>query len=231
MTVRGFVDCGASHVVHFVPADPTVRARRDPAYRDLLNLGDLNVADGKAVVWALHARGHRTPRISGSRAMELLAADGLGRGTRHFLYGGAHEVLGALCTRLRERHPGIQIVGFETPPFAAVDELGLDAVAARVRSAGADLLWVGLGTPKQDLAAERLRALGCAPVVLCVGAAFDFVSGAKRRAPRWMQRSGLEWFHRLASEPVRLWRRYLIGNPRFVAGVFRDLAAARRGRG
>jgi len=90
---------------------------------------------------------------------------------------------------------------------------------ARIRAARTGLLWVGLGAPKQDITAERLRRLDAAPAILCVGAAFDFLSGAKRRAPAWMQRAGLEWLHRLAHEPRRLWRRYLIGNSRFAVGV------------
>ena len=92
------------------------------------------------------------------------------------------------------------------------------------------LLWLGLGTPKQDLAAVALRAVGAAPVILCVGAAFDFLAGTKERAPEWMQRAGLEWLHRLGSEPGRLGRRYLVGNPRFVWGVARELLAGRNGR-
>ena len=96
-----------------------------------------------------------------------------------------------------------------------------------MRAAGAQLAWIGLGSPKQDRVAGRLCELGAAPVLLCVGAAFDFVSGEKRRAPQWMQRAGLEWLHRLLSEPRRLWRRYLLGNPAFVAGVLLDRVRSR----
>jgi N-acetylglucosaminyldiphosphoundecaprenol N-acetyl-beta-D-mannosaminyltransferase len=94
--------------------------------------------------------------------------------------------------------------------------------ARRMQDAGAQTVWVGLGAPKQDLMAHRLRVLHAAPVTLCVGAAFDFVAGTLQRAPRWMRRAGLEWVHRFAAEPRRLWRRYLIGNAEFVAGVARD---------
>jgi N-acetylglucosaminyldiphosphoundecaprenol N-acetyl-beta-D-mannosaminyltransferase len=103
--------------------------------------------------------------------------------------------------------------------------------AARMRAAGADAVWVGLGAPKQDLMAARLRDLDAAPTIFCVGAAFDFVAGTVKRAPRWMQRTGLEWLHRLLSEPRRLWRRYVIGNPRFVAGVVWDRLRGRTGSG
>jgi N-acetylglucosaminyldiphosphoundecaprenol N-acetyl-beta-D-mannosaminyltransferase len=92
----------------------------------------------------------------------------------------------------------------------------------RMQEAGAQAVWIGLGAPKQDLSADLLRIMHAAPVILCVGAAFDFIGGTITRAPLWMRRSGLEWLHRLTSEPTRLWKRYLVGNPRFVSGVVRD---------
>lgn len=212
-----------SSVVRFLPAHPTVIARTDAAYRDILNRSRLNIPDGASVVVALRLLGHRAERLPGSTAFELVCAAGLAADRRHFLYGGTSEVIERLESVLEERHPGLRIVGSEAPPFRAMTPAELDAAAARIRASGADLLWVGLGTPKQDVVAEHLRLQGAAPVILCVGAAFDFISGAKRRAPRWMQRAGLEWLHRLGSEPRRLWRRYLIGNVSFIVGVARDL--------
>lgn len=227
--IEQLLACGRSHVVHFLPADPTVIARRDADYRAVLNRGDLNLVDGASVALALRLFGWRAPRTTGSAALELLARWGAEREVRHYLYGGRPEVVQRLRARLEQDHPGIRIVGAESPPFGELDAEELEAARDRMRAAGADLVWIGLGSPKQDRVAGRLRDLGAAPVLLCVGAAFDFVSESKRRAPRWMQRVGLEWLHRLMSEPRRLWRRYLLGNARFVADVCADLAHGRRG--
>jgi N-acetylglucosaminyldiphosphoundecaprenol N-acetyl-beta-D-mannosaminyltransferase len=225
--VEAFHACGRSHVIHFCAAHPTAVARGDADYRKVLNRG-LNVADGMGVVWALRMLGHRIERLTGSEALGLLCERGVARGLRHYLYGGAPETLERLRASLETTCPGISIVGGESPPFRPLNGGELAQASERIRSSGADLLWVGLGAPKQDLVAERLRELRSAPVILCVGAAFDFVSGAKQRAPRWMQRSGLEWLHRLACEPRRLGRRYLLGNAFFVWGVLRDHAGAGR---
>jgi N-acetylglucosaminyldiphosphoundecaprenol N-acetyl-beta-D-mannosaminyltransferase len=220
--VQAFVRCGESHVVHFCPADPTVIARRHPRYREVLNRGALNVPDGMSVVWTLRLLGHEAERVYGPDALLRLCDDGRAAGLRHYLYGGSPEALAALRERLESRYPGLNVVGAESPPFRTLSGAELEAAAGRIRSTGADLAWIGLGTPKQDVVADRLGAAGAAPVLLCVGAAFDFVSGAKRQAPVWMQHAGLEWAFRLAHEPRRLWRRYLVGNARFVAGVAAD---------
>ena len=229
-TADGFLRCGESHVVHFLSAHPAVLARRHPSYRDLLNRGDLNVPDGFGVVAAMRLFGERTERVTGSDAFDLLCDWGLHRGVRHYLYGGTPDVVERLRGRLEAKHPGICLVGAESPPFRPLGDEDLDGSSEKMRRAGADLVWVGLGVPKQDLVAERLRQRESAPVVLCVGAAFDFVSGTKRRAPRWMQTAGLEWAHRLSTEPKRLWRRYLVGNPSFIAGVAGDYVRATRTR-
>jgi N-acetylglucosaminyldiphosphoundecaprenol N-acetyl-beta-D-mannosaminyltransferase len=220
--IEDLLFCGCGHVVHFLPAHPTVLARHDPEYRVLLNRGDLNLVDGASVALAVRLFGGRAARTTGSAALELLVGWGVDAGVRHYLFGGTPEVAKRLRRRLERDHPGVEIVGVESPPFGELSTTDLEAARDRIRAARADLVWVGLGSPKQDRIAERLRELDAAPVLLCVGAAFDFVSGAKRRAPLWMQRAGLEWLHRLASEPRRLWRRYVIGNPMFVASVLWD---------
>lgn len=222
-TVGSFLSCGRSHTVHFCAAHPTAEARRDPAYRELLNRGDLNMPDGAPVAWAARAQGFPTARLAGSEGMHLVAEWGLSRGVGHFLYGATPVTLERLRTNLERDHPGIRIVGAEAPPFRPVSDDELAATVGRIREAGADAVWIGLGAPKQDVMGARMCEAGAASVVLCVGAAFDFLSGTKRRAPEWMRRSGLEWLHRLLSEPTRLWRRYLVGNARFVGGVLVDL--------
>lgn len=227
--VAAFLACGRSHVVHFVPAHPTVLARRDDAYREVLNRGALNAVDGASVALAARLHGRRAPRTTGSDALAVLPRWGREDGISHYLYGGAPAVVRRLRERLEREVPGIEIAGAESPPFRDLSDDELEDAAVRIRATGADLLWIGLGSPKQDLVAERLLELEAAPVILCVGAAFDFVAGSKRRAPRWMRSVGLEWLFRLVQEPRRLWRRYLIGNARFVADVLGDVVRARGG--
>ena len=231
-TVESYLKCGRSHVLHFCSAHPTVEARHDPAYRDLLNRGNLNLPDGLPVAWAARLSGRPgATRLPGTEGMQLVARWGLGRSLRHYLYGSTVETLELMKRRLAEDYPGIDIVGSESPPFRPLSDEEIEESGRRMRDAGAEAVWVGLGAPKQDVMAERLRDLQAAPAIFCVGAAFDFVAGLKKRAPDWMQRAGLEWLHRLASEPGRLWRRYLIGNPQFVAGVLVDrVRSARTGR-
>jgi N-acetylglucosaminyldiphosphoundecaprenol N-acetyl-beta-D-mannosaminyltransferase len=217
-----FVRCGRSHVVHFLAADPTIRARRDDRYRAILNRGDLNVPDGAGVAWAARLSGHPARRLPGTEGMHLVADRGRSASRSHYLYGGAPSTLSRCVDALERTHPGVRILGAESPPFRPVSDAEVQTSARRMRAAGADIVWVGLGTPKQDVEAERLREADAAPIIACVGAAFDFIAGTKHRAPVWMQRSGLEWLHRLASEPARLGRRYLVGNSAFVAGVLWD---------
>jgi N-acetylglucosaminyldiphosphoundecaprenol N-acetyl-beta-D-mannosaminyltransferase len=217
-----FVRCGRAHVVHFLAVHPTTLARRDAAYCRLLNDGDLNLPDGAPIVLALRMRGHRTRRATGTDSMQRLCAWSVDEGLRHFLYGGTPELLAELRRRLERSHPGIAIVGSLAPPFRSITTAELADHADLIRQSQAELVWIGLGTPKQDAVAAELRRHECAAVFLCVGAAFDFLAGRKSRAPRTLQRLGLEWAYRLWKEPRRLWRRYLIGNPQFVAGVVAD---------
>jgi N-acetylglucosaminyldiphosphoundecaprenol N-acetyl-beta-D-mannosaminyltransferase len=226
--VSTFLSCGHSHVIHFLAAHPTVEARRDPGYRALLDRGALNVPDGMAVAWAVRLFGTRTQRLAGTEATHLTAAWGVERGLRHYLYGATPETLQRMRRQLERSYPGILVVGAESPPFRPMTDAELAASARRMQEAGAQVVWVGLGAPKQDVVAHRLRELRAAPVIMCVGAAFDFVAGTARRAPGWMRQIGLEWVHRLLAEPRRLWKRYLIGNPAFVWGVVRDRLASLR---
>jgi N-acetylglucosaminyldiphosphoundecaprenol N-acetyl-beta-D-mannosaminyltransferase len=227
--VDSFLSCGRSHVAHFCSAHPTTEARGDGSYRDLLNRGDLNLPDGAAVAWASRLSGTPAKRLSGTEGFREVVHWGANRGLRHYLYGGSPETLGLLQEKLREEEPRIEIAGAESPPFRALSDAEVAEAAARMRAARADAVWVGLGAPKQDIVASELRAMRAAPVILCVGAAFDFVAGDLKRAPTWMRRSGLEWAHRLAMDPRRLWKRYLIGNPAFAMGVARDWLRGLRG--
>jgi N-acetylglucosaminyldiphosphoundecaprenol N-acetyl-beta-D-mannosaminyltransferase len=226
--IDAFLDCGRSHVVHFLAAHPTVEARHDAVYRAVLNEGDLNVPDGMPVALAARLQGSGGRRLPGTDSVDLVAGWGIDRGLAHYLYGATEQTLDLMRASLQRSHPGIRISGWEAPPFRRVTDEELVSSVAAIRGSCADVVWVGIGAPKQDLVAARLREREAAPVIMCVGAAFDFVAGVKRRAPVWMQRAGLEWLHRLLSEPRRLWRRYIVGNTRFVLGVGSDLLLRRR---
>jgi N-acetylglucosaminyldiphosphoundecaprenol N-acetyl-beta-D-mannosaminyltransferase len=148
-----------------------------------------------------------------------------------YLYGGRNQdALVALTLNLRRRFPGVEIVGGYSPPFRPLDDEERRGVAAEINRSQADVVWVGIGQPKQERWMEEMRELLDAPVLVGVGAAFDFHAGLVPQAPGWMQAAGLEWAFRLVQEPRRLWRRYARYNPRFVAGFARQLAAQRAGR-
>ena len=210
--------------VHLVNAGTLSLARHDRDLTDLLNRADLNLPDGMPLVWLARKRlglAHMTDRCYGPDLMLALLDEGRAHGIRHYFYGSSPEVVEELAARMRARFPGLEVVGVESPPFRALSDEESDALVERVRSAGADVVWVGLGTPKQDVFVDSYRdRLGAA--LVAVGAAFDFHAGAKKQAPRWVQRVGMEWAFRLLAEPGRLWKRYLVGNTQFVWGVLRD---------
>ena len=172
--------------------------------------------------------GHRVERVYGPDVMLALCKRGVPLGYRHFFYGGAEGVADELATRLKAMYPGLLVSGTRTPPFRPLTPSEEREVVEQINSSGADVVWVGLGAPKQDYWVARFRPMLEAPVLLAVGAAFDFHTGRVRQAPRWMQRVGLEWLFRLTQDPRRLWRRYVIGNPRFVFLVLRQVLSARR---
>jgi N-acetylglucosaminyldiphosphoundecaprenol N-acetyl-beta-D-mannosaminyltransferase len=200
-------------------------ARRDPAFRRILNDSWLTTPDGMPLVW-LGPRG--VGRVYGPDLMLAVCDAGRPAGTRHFLYGGGPGVAERLAERLLARFPGLEVAGTFTPPFRDLTAEEASGLAARVREARADIVWVGLGTPKQErFMAGVGRGLGDV-LLVGVGAAFDFHSGRVAQAPRWMQRSGLEWLFRLAVEPLRLAPRYLATNPAFLARLAAEKLGLRR---
>jgi len=192
--------------------------REDTELRAAVRGADFTVPDGQPLVWALNLLGHRhADRVYGpelmGRACERAARDG----TRCYLYGGRDA---AATTRLAEalcrRHPGLHIAGCHSPPFRPLTAAEKEAVIREIERCAPDVVWVGLGVPKQEKWMARMRPRLTAPVLLGVGAAFDFHAGLVPQAPPALQRLGLEWAFRLKQEPRRLWRRYLRYNPRFV---------------
>ncbi len=208
-----------------------MEAQADPALRDTLNGSFLTTPDGMPTVWLGHARGFKSmTRVYGPDYMLALAEAGLPRGFRHFLYGGRPGVAEELKTSLLARFPGLAVVGTYTPPFRPLTGAEEQSLAAALSEARADILWVGLSTPKQERFMREYH--GRLPVKLMagVGAAFDLLSGNLDEAPDWMKRAGLQWLYRLIKEPRRLWRRYLTNNPRFVLLAGLQLAGIRRYR-
>ncbi|GAB4407907.1 MAG: WecB/TagA/CpsF family glycosyltransferase [Anaerolineales bacterium] len=205
------------HYVCVSTVHGVMECQRNEAVRRALNSSGLTTPDGMPLVWISRLHGFRhVRRVYGPDLMLAVCERSVAKGYRHYLYGGRPGVAEALKARLERRFPGVQIVGLESPPFEPLTPEQDREAVERINAANPDIVWVGMSTPKQDLwAAEHVGRLN-APVILAVGAAFDFVSGRKRQAPRWMRDSGLEWLFRLIQEPRRLWRRYLLYNPLFI---------------
>lgn len=188
--------------------------RADSGLTEVNNSADLVCPDGMPLALIGRARGHDVERTCGPDLFDLVCKGG--GGLRHYFYGGKEGVAERLAEVCRRRYPGIDIVGVECPPFRPKTMAENEATIDRIRASGADVVWVGMSSPKQDVwMNENVGRL--TQTLIGVGAAFDFHSGEVARAPLWMQRSGLEWMHRLGSEPGRLWRRYLVLAPKFVA--------------
>jgi len=219
---RGYICVAAVHTV--------MATREDAELRSAVLGSDLTVPDGQPLVWALKLLGHPLEdRVYGPELMRRACERAAAAGTRVFLYGGrSPEALAQLTEKLRASHPGLEIAGGYSPPFRELSVEEEDALAAEINASEADVVWVGIGVPKQEKWMARMRDRLEAPVLIGVGAAFDFHAGLVPQAPAAMQRLGLEWLYRLWQEPRRLWRRYARYNPRFVWGVAQQLAANRR---
>jgi N-acetylglucosaminyldiphosphoundecaprenol N-acetyl-beta-D-mannosaminyltransferase len=192
-------------------------ARSDAQFGYIVGSADMVVPDGMPLVWTGRRAGFQSQqRVAGPDLFAAFLAKTQGSGYRHFFYGGTPEVLDALSAKVRSEFPDTDIVGTYAPPFRPLTAQEDDAVVAMINDASPDVIWVGLGCPKQERwmfeHCDRFRA----GVMLGVGQVFDIYAGKIKRAPRWMQRSGLEWLYRLCSEPRRLWRRYLVYNTRFL---------------
>ncbi len=224
------VALGAREYLCVAAVHTVMEAREDEALRAAVDGAAFTVPDGQPLAWGLRALGHEIDaRVYGPELMDRACARAADSGRRHYLYGGRDdEALASLTETLRERHPGLTIAGGFSPPFRELSEAELDEIAARINAAQPDVVWVGIGVPKQEKWMAAMRDRLDAPVLIGVGAAFDFHAGLVPQAPGWMQRSGLEWAFRLKQEPRRLWRRYARHNPRFVLGFARQWASHRR---
>jgi N-acetylglucosaminyldiphosphoundecaprenol N-acetyl-beta-D-mannosaminyltransferase len=210
-TVHGVMDC-----------------QRFDDLKKVFNAAGMVTPDGMPLVWLGRAQHAHVSRVYGP---DLILAEfdrSSSSGHRHYLYGGGNGTGVRLAAAMRARFPKLEIVGVLEPPFATLDQLVSPETAATINAARPDVVWVGIGSPKQERWMARMRPLLDAPVLIGVGAAFDFHSGAVRQAPVWMQRSGLEWLFRLLTNPRRLWRRYLVDNPWFVWAVTLQKLGLRR---
>jgi N-acetylglucosaminyldiphosphoundecaprenol N-acetyl-beta-D-mannosaminyltransferase len=222
---QGYVCVCNVHTVMASSEDRELRAALDGAA--------VNVPDGQPLVWAINALGHSLAgRVYGPELMSRACERAAANGHRFYLYGGRNQgALVQLALNLRQRHPGVKIVGGYSPPHRPLTDEEQRAVAREINHAKADVVWVGIGVPKQEKWMVQMRSRLDASLLVGVGAAFDFHAGLVPQAPNWLQEAGLEWAYRLAHEPRRLWRRYLRYNPRFLAGFARQLAHhQRRGR-
>lgn len=217
-TVVDAASDGRALQVHLCNAFTLSLVDSDSRLRSALVAGDLNLADGAPIAWLGRRHGVTGP-VRGAALVGEVARLGA-PGLQHYLYGGKQGVAELMASGLQRDVPGVSVVGTECPPFRPLTEADAAGLVERVRASGANVLWIGLGTPRQDYLVHELAPLLPMPVIP-VGAAFDFWSGAVKEAPQLLQGTGLEWAFRLVSEPRRLWRRYLIGNPLFVLSAWR----------
>jgi len=205
---RGYICLGTAHGFTLAQSDPVLKGIYNDAW--------LTTPDGMPLVW-LGPRG--TDRVYGPDMLLAVCDAGRVHGLRHYFYGGAPGVAETLARKLIARYPGLDVAGTHSPPYRALTSNEFDAFRAEIARLRPDVIWIGLGTPKQEVFMAAHAPQLPAAVLIGVGAAFDFHSGRIRQAPRWLQRSGLEWLFRLGTEPRRLAARYLVANPLFVLHV------------
>ncbi|WP_434712614.1 WecB/TagA/CpsF family glycosyltransferase [Rhizobium sp. YTUHZ045] len=212
------IEDGRREYVCVRDAHGVVRCQDNPELRSIHNRAFLVTPDGMPLVWALKRAGHvDSDRVYGPDLMLSVFEAGTSKGIRHFLYGATPETLQHLQAQLLAKFPEAEIAGSYAPPFHKLSPQEEADIANRLNRSGADIIWVGLSSPKQELWMARMRDRLDASMLIGVGAAFDFHAGLKRQAPRFIQRSGFEWAFRLLCEPRRLWRRYALVVPTFIS--------------
>ena len=219
----GWIRAGRKDYVVLTGAHGIVEMQRDRELRGINNRAGLVTPDGMPEVWLGKLKGHRgIEKVYAPEIMLEVFRRSPEAGYRHFFYGGREGVADTMAARLRADYPGIRIVGTYCPPFRPLTEAEIEDLTSTINASNADIVWCGLGCPKQERWMDLFRPRLNAPVLIGVGAGFDFISGEKPLAPRWIRRSGLEWFYRLLSDPRRLWRRYGRVVPLFLWLVARE---------
>jgi len=227
--VADFISAREKVYICVAPVSTVVSCQEDPAYHKVINSADMVTPDGMPLVWIARSRGYQeVKRTYGPDLMPLVCREGVERKWRHFFYGADEETNRCMVAALQQRFPGIIVAGRYAPPFRELTEAEAADAVGRINDSAADIVWVGLGSPKQDFWIARNRDKLNSPVLIGIGAAFDFLAGTKPQAPRWVRAAGLEWLFRLSCEPGRLWRRYLIGNTKFLFLLLKDFLGFRR---
>jgi len=227
--MNGWIARREPHYLCLAPVHNVMDCRRDPDLKRIFNASGLTVPDGMPLAWLLRLKGYRhVDRVYGPDLLLAACERSDEHGYRHFFYGGAEDVAEEMAYLLMKRFPGLQVAGCSSPPFRPLKPEEDRLEVEKINAARPDVLWVGLGAPKQERWMGEHFGRIEVPVMVGVGAAFDFLSGNKPQAPFWMQRSGLEWLFRLMTEPRRLWRRYLINNPLFVVLVLSQALGLRK---
>ena len=205
------------------PLSTIIECKKDEKVLTSVNCADLATPDGMPVVWIGKLLGYKNiSRVYGPELMEEICAISAKRGHKNYLYGSTQDVLDILREKLIKRYPGLIISGMFSPPFRTLTKEEDDKIVEAINCSNSDIVWVGLGSPKQDLWMYEHRDKLNAPVLIGVGAAFDFLAGVKPQAPRWIRNNGFEWLFRLVTEPKRLWRRYLVDYPVFIYFILVD---------
>lgn len=218
--IERWILTGAREYVCVTDVNALLHAREDAHLREFYNRSGMTLPDGMPLVWAGKAAGFsQIERVCGPDLLPHVLAKSVVPGWRHYFLGGAEGVAQRLADVMRSNLPGLRVVGFECPPFRGLTAEERHQQIARINASGADIVWVGLGAPKQERWMAEVRPRLDAAVLVGVGAAFNFHTGDVKRAPVQLQRVGLEWAYRLSQEPHRLWKRYAVGIPKFVVGV------------
>ena len=227
--IDGWIASREPNYVCITGVHGVMESQSDHKLRDIHNAAGMVTPDGMPMVWLNHLAGNKeVSRVYGPDLMLKVCGEGVAKGIKHYFFGGADGVADLLASRLSARFPGLRVVGTFCPPFRKMTAEEDAALINSIDASEADIVWVGLSTPKQERWMSEHIGRIKAPVFIGVGAAFDFHAGLKKQAPRWMQKSGTEWFYRLCTEPRRLWKRYLRNNPLFVSYVLLDRIGVRR---
>ena len=216
-TVAEWVESDAREYVCIRDVHGVIASQDDPELMRIHNQAGLVTPDGMPLVWCGRSAGARSmERVYGPDLLLRICEESIERGWSHYFYGAGPGVAMELADRLTQRFPGLKVVGTHSPPYGTVSSYDLDATATMLNDSGANIVWVGLSSPKQERWMALMRPQLDAQVIVGVGAAFDLHAGRVAQAPVWMRRAGLEWAFRVAVEPRRLWRRYLTSVPRFM---------------
>jgi N-acetylglucosaminyldiphosphoundecaprenol N-acetyl-beta-D-mannosaminyltransferase len=228
-TLERWIGEGRREYVCVTGVHGVMESQRSEAIRRIHNGAGMVTPDGMPIVWLLRLAGHKyADRVYGPDLMRLLLRHSETRGYTHYLYGASESTLLRLQSRLATEYVGAQIVGAYSPPFRDVSDAEDKCIVEKINHANPDIVWIGLSTPKQECWMAAHRSLLDARVLIGVGAAFDFLAGTVKQAPRVIQRSGFEWLYRLCLEPRRLWKRYAVNNSRFILLIIADIAGWKR---